>query len=81
MNAAVGLLQKYCGVAVGRNWRNFKDMRKAVLATFLTKHQQTAFHKAVPYRLRFVVWVAENKCKYKILLLQIYPATDSIRSS
>jgi len=81
MNAAVGLLQKYCGVAVGRNQRNLKDMRKVVLATFLTKHQQTAVHKIVPYRLRFVVWVAENKCKCKTLLLEIYPATASIRGS
>jgi len=44
MNAVVGLLQKYCGVALRSNQRNLKDMRKAVWATFLTKHQQTAVH-------------------------------------
>lgn len=35
MNAAVGLLQKYCGVAVGRNQENIKYMTKALWATFL----------------------------------------------
>jgi len=37
MNAAFGLLQTYCGVAVGRNQRNLKDMRKAEWAMFLHK--------------------------------------------
>ena len=37
MNAAFGLLQTYCGVAVGRNPRNLKDMRKAEWAMFLHK--------------------------------------------
>jgi len=44
MNAAIGLLQKYCVVAVRRNQMNLKDVRKAVWATVLTKHQQTAVH-------------------------------------
>jgi hypothetical protein len=35
MNAAFVLLQMYCGVAVGRNQKNLKDMRKAIWATFL----------------------------------------------
>jgi len=30
MNAAFGLLQMYCGVVVGRNQRNLKNMRKVV---------------------------------------------------
>jgi formylmethanofuran dehydrogenase subunit E len=37
MNAAFGLLQIYCGVAVGRNQRKLKDMGKAVWAMFLHK--------------------------------------------
>jgi len=36
MNAAVGLLQKYCGVAVGLNQKNLKDMTKDEWATFFT---------------------------------------------
>jgi hypothetical protein len=44
MNAAVGLMQMYCGVAVGKNQRNMKDMKKAVWATILTKHQLTEIH-------------------------------------
>jgi hypothetical protein len=40
MNAAVGLLHKYYGLAVRRNQKNLTDMRKAVWTTFL----QTAVH-------------------------------------
>ena len=35
MNAAFVVLQMYCGVAVGRNQRNLKDMRRAISVTFL----------------------------------------------
>ena len=37
MNAAFGLLQTYCGVAVGRNPRNLKDVRKAEWVMFMHK--------------------------------------------
>jgi hypothetical protein len=37
MNATFGLLQTYCGVAVGRNQRNLKDVRKVEWETFLHK--------------------------------------------
>ena len=53
MNVAVGLLQMYYDVAVRSNQRNLKDMRKAVWATFLTKHQQTAVH-INPYPTAFL---------------------------
>ena len=44
MNAAVGLLQKYCGVAVGLNQKNLKDMTKDEWATFFTLYIQKAVH-------------------------------------
>ena len=51
MNAAVGLLQKYYGVAVRRNQRNLKDVRKAVWATFLhTIGRQQSTLTALPFR-------------------------------
>jgi len=70
MNDAFHLLQKYCGVAVGRNQRNLMDMRKAVWATFLhIASVDSSPHIGALYRLRFMVWLPESKDKCKKLLL------------